>query len=268
MKDKTGYNTATKKAGILMGDYTVSTINDQIYATLVTQAQGFMSNVDKYLMPAQIGLTLDENGQLNFDSDAFNTAISKNYLGVLDLLGAAKTGNSDSSTIRFYSASDNYTAAGQYDVSVVITGGVITSAKIKLADENESAWRDATISDNMITGNSSFDSNGRPVYPENGLQFSIDLSSDGTYSAAVSVKQGFAGALQDTLDSVLKANSGAVDIDSSEVDNDITNMQDRIDEESKRLDTEKTQLTAKFARLEATLTLLRSQMSILTGTYQ
>jgi flagellar capping protein FliD len=268
IKDKTGYNASTNVAGVLMGDYTVSTINDQLYSTLVTQAQGFISDVDKYLMPAQIGLTLDENGQLSFDSSVFNTAVSKSYQGVLDLLGATKSGASNSSTIRFYSASDKFTTAGQYDVRVTISGGVITSAQIKLADQGESAWRDMTISDNMLTGNSSFDSNGNPVYPENGLQFSVDLSSDGTYSANVSVKQGFAGALEDILNSVLKADSGVVDIDSSSVDDDITNMQERIDQENDRLDTEKTNLTAKFARLEATLTILRSQLSILTGYYQ
>jgi flagellar hook-associated protein 2 len=268
IKEKTGYNASTNTAGVLMGDYTVSSISSRLYSTLVTQAQGFISDVDKYLMPAQIGLTLDETGQLIFDSSVFNTAVSKSYQGVLDLLGATKSGASDSSNIRFYSASDKFTTAGQYDVRVTVLGGVITSAQIKLADEGDSAWRDATISDNMITGNSSFDSNGNPVYPENGLQFSVDLSSDGEYSANVNVKQGFAGALEDILNTVLKADSGAVDIDSSSVDDDITNMQERIDEESERLETERTYLTAKFARLEATLTILRSQLSILTGTYQ
>jgi flagellar hook-associated protein 2 len=268
IKEKTAYNASTNTAGVLMGDYTVSSINDRLYAALVTQAQGFISDVDEYLMPAQLGLTLDETGQLSFDSSAFNTAISKDYMGVLDLLGAAKSGTTDSSTIRFYSAGDKFTTAGQYDISVTIAGSIITGAQIKLADEAESAWRNMTISDNMLTGNSSFDSNGNPVYPENGLQFSVDLSADGTYAASVSVKQGFAGAIEDILDAVLKADSGAVDIDSSSVDDDITNMQDRIDQESERLDNEKTRLTAKFARLEATLTILRSQLSILTSYYQ
>ena len=267
IKDKTGYNTTTQKAGILMGDYTVSSINSQLYATLITQAQGFTSSVDEYLMPAQIGLTLDETGLLSFDSNAFNTAVSTTYQGVLDLLGATKSGTTDSSTIRYYSASDKFTTAGQYDVSVTISGGVITSAQIKLDDEGESAWRDMTISDNMLTGNTSFDSNGNPVYPENGLQFSVNLSTDDTYTANVSIKQGFAGALEDILDSALKTDTGAVDINSTSIDDEITNMQERIDEESERLETERTYLTAKFARLEATLTILRSQLSILTGYY-
>lgn len=267
ISDKTGYNTTTKVAGVLMGDYTVSSINDGLYSSLVTQAQGFISNVDKYLFPGQIGLDLDKNGQLSLDTDAFNKAVSDNYLGVLDLIGAAKTGYSNSSTIRFYGASDTNTSANQYNVRVTVSGGTITSAQIKLASEGDSAWRNATVSGNMITGDLSFDSNGKPVYPENGLQLTIDLSADGTFNALVNIKQGFAGAMQDTLDSVLASTSGAVDVDSKSVDTDVSNTQDRIDEENSRLDDEKTYLTTRYANLEATLTLIKEQLSALTGTY-
>jgi len=264
--DNTGYDADNDTAGVLMGDYTVTTVQNQLYTALVNKAKGFLSSVDDYLMPAQIGLEIDSDGQLSLDSDTFSDAISDDYLGVLALIGATKTGTSDSSTIDFYSASDSYTTAGEYDVKVTVSGGVITSAQIKASDESDSAWRDMTVSGNTITGNSTFDSsNGYPLYAENGLQLSIDTSSDGVFTATIDVKQGFAGALEDALEAATEDTTGSVDIDDDSIDDEIDSLQDRIDEETDRLDKEKERLTTKFANLEATLTLLKSQLSILTG---
>jgi flagellar hook-associated protein 2 len=267
IKDKTAYNTQTKTAGVLMGDYTVTTVNNQLYTTLVNKAKGFLSSVDDYLMPAQIGLAIDSNGQLSLDSDTFNKAVSDNYLGVLALIGATKTGTSNSNTVGFYAASDNYTTAGQYNVKVTVSGGVITSAEIKASDESDSAWRDMTISGNTITGNSTFDSiNGSPLYAENGLQLTVDLSQDSgasPFTATIDVKQGFAGAIEDALKVATKNTTGYVDIDNNNVQDEIDSLNDRISEETDRLAREKDRLTAQFARLEATLTLLQSQMGAL-----
>jgi flagellar capping protein FliD len=186
-------------------------------------------------------------------------------MGVLAVIGAAKTGSSDSNTIRFYGASDTYTTAGTYNVEVTVNGRAITSARIKMS--TDSTWRDATFSGNVITGISSFDSGGDPVYPENGLQLSVDLSQDSPpgepFSATIRVKQGFAGAMQDALDKILKVSTGSIDIDQKHMDDTIQELQDRIDEEQTRLDQKQEQLVAKFARMEKTLALLQMQMSAL-----
>ena len=131
IKEKTGYNAQTKTAGILMGDYAVSTLNTSFIRRLLSQTTGFLADIDSFLNPAQIGLTLDSDGVLSLDSNAFDEAIANDYMGVLALIGANKTGSSDSNTIRFYQASSNYTAAGTYNVEVTVSGGAITIARIK-----------------------------------------------------------------------------------------------------------------------------------------
>jgi flagellar hook-associated protein 2 len=209
-------------------------------------------------MPGQIGLELDRDGVLSLNTNTFDEAIAEDYAGVLAVIGADKTGSSDSNTIEFYDASDNYTTAGTYDVEVVVTGGTITSAQIKLS--TESAYRNMTISGNIVSGNSSFNDNGDPVYAENGLQLSVDLSQDGTFTATVRVKQGFAGAMEDTLNSMLKVNTGSIQIDQEHVDDMIENIQDKIDLEEYRLSQKEARLIARFARLERTLALLQNQM--------
>ncbi len=261
IQEKTGYNDILKTAGVLMGDYVVSTIESQLNIPLIAQTNGFVEDIDTFLMPGQIGLELDRDGVLTLDANAFYEAIGENYLGALAVIGADKTGSTNSNTIQFYSASSNYTKAGTYDVQVTVSGGAITSARIKLA--TESTYRDATYSDNIITGNSSFDENGDPMYPENGLALSIDLSQNGTFTATVRVKQGFTGALEDTLDRMLKVTTGAVNLDQEYVTDNISNLQDKIELEEDRLAKKEERLVARYARLERTLALLQSQMAAL-----
>jgi flagellar hook-associated protein 2 len=268
IQENTGYDSAKKVAGVLMGDYVVSTISSLLFTPLITQTSGFVKDIDTFLMPAQIGLQLDRNGTLSLDSDAFDKAVAKNYTGVLAIIGAAKTGSSNSNTIEFYGASSSYTAGGTYDVKVEVSGGVIVpnSAKIKLSSEPESAYRSASYSGNIVTGNSSFDENGNPIYPENGLQLSVNLSQDSgvdPFTATVRVKQGFAGAVEDALDKILKSTSGSIQLDQNYISDSIQQLQDRIDVEQERLTKEQERLVARFARMESTLALIQQQMNAL-----
>ena len=261
IQEKTGYNDILKTAGVLMGDYVVSTVRSQLHMPLIAQTNGFIEDLDTFLMPGQVGLELDRDGVLSLDTNVFDEAIAEDYMGVLAIIGADKTGSTDSNTIQFYGASSDYTTAGTYDVEVTVNGGVITGAKIKLA--TESVYRDATYSDNIVTGNSSFDENGDPVYPENALQLSVDLSQDGIFTAKVRVKQGFTGALEDALDNMLKVTTGSIQIDQEYVSESIKQLQERIELEENRLTQKEARLVDRFARLERTLALLQNQMAAL-----
>ncbi|HUT30672.1 MAG TPA: flagellar filament capping protein FliD [Sedimentisphaerales bacterium] len=261
VKEKTGYNDVLKTAGVLMGDYVVSGIRWQLLNPLIAQTSGFVTDVDTFLMPGQIGLELDKDGVLSLNTNVFDQAIAQDYMGVLAIIGADKTGSSNSNTIEFYGASGDYTTAGSYDVEVTISGGVITGARIKLS--SESTYRDATFSGNIVTGDSTFDDNSNPVYPENGLQLSVDLSQTGTFTATVRVKQGFTGAIEDALDNMLKATTGSVQIDQEHIDDQIEYLQDRIDVEQERLTRTEARLVARYARLERTLALMQNQLAAL-----
>ncbi|RKY24955.1 MAG: hypothetical protein DRP62_02540, partial [Planctomycetota bacterium] len=259
IKDKTGYNEITKTGGVLMGDYVVSTMRYQFREPLIEQTAGFIEDIDSFLTPVNIGLELDRDGFLTLDANDFDEAIAEDYLGVLALIGADKTGSSTSDAVEFYAASSDYTTAGQYDVQVTVSGGSVTSAKIKLS--TESTYRDMTISGNIITGNSSFDDNGDPVYAENGLQLSVDLTADGNYTATVRVKQGFTGKIEDRIDRMLKATVGGITIDKEHIDDQIELLDDKIEDEQYRLEQKEKRLVLRFARLEKTLSLLQNQMA-------
>ena len=270
IKEKTGYDDVSKVAGVLQGDYTVTDIRSQVRSPLISQTSGFIIDIDTFLTPAQIGLELDSDGLLNLDTNVFDEAIAEDYLGALAIIGADKIGSSTSDIVEFYGANSRYTTAGSYDVKVEVNGGVITSAKIKLS--TESTYRDATFSadSNIITGDTTFNDNGDPVYPENSLQLSVDLSQDGTYGTdenpiIIRVKQGFTGAIEDVIDRVLKTTTGSLQIAQKYADDTLDELKDRIENEKKRLDVRETRLIMQFAKLEATLATLQTQMAGLFG---
>jgi len=259
LESKTEYDTEAKQMGILSNDIAVSLIKTQTRDPFIGIADGFVDTIDSFIQASDIGLSIDGAGMMEFDTDEFNDAISNDFEDVLELLGATKSGNSSSAFIQFYAASDKYTTAGTYDVQAVITAGVIDSIKIKLS--GESTWRNLAWPDNLVTGNSDFDDNGNPLYPENGLQFTIDPSGlDGTYDVTINVKQGIAGALEDLLDQVLEAD-GRLDISQDVLNDRITAMDRRIENEENRLNNVETRLIEKFARLEKTLAMMQEQMA-------
>lgn len=261
LAEKTGYNSTLKVAGVLMGDSTVSSIANNLRMPLIRQTNGFTTDVDTFLTPGNIGLKLDRDGILSLDANAFNEAIAKDYMGVLSLIGADKTGSSDNNAVQFYGASSKHTQGGTYNVQVTVAAGEITGARIKLA--SESAYRDATFGGNIVVGDSTFNQYGVPVSAENGLLLSVDLSQDGTFNATVRVKQGFTGAMENSLGQFLKPSNGWLTLDQSSVETQIKNLENRITAEEDRLSRVEQRLVSKYARLEKTLTLLQRQMSIL-----
>ena len=266
IKETTGYNDVTKTAGLLMGDYVVSTIKQQIRTPIITQTNGFIEDIDTFLTPGHLGLSLDREGLLSFDTNVFDEAIAEDYLGVLDLIGADKTGSSDSNTIEFYDAHSNYTTAGSYRIKVTYdASGNIDTASIKLSSENDSQYRAATISGNIITGDSTFDNNSNPLYPEHSLQLTAPTTGtpSSTIYATVRVKQGFTGAIEEVLDNMLKVTTGSIQIDQKHVDNQIKTLQDKIDREETLLIKREERLIARFSRLEKNLALIQRQMSSL-----
>jgi len=266
IEEVAGYDEASETRGVLTGDYVVSTIKTLLRDPLVAQTNGFIQDIESFLMPGQIGLELDRDGILSLDTNVFDEAIAEDYMDVLALIGADKTGSSDSNTIEFYGASSNYTTAGSYRVKVEYdASGAIYKAWIKLSTEDDSQYREATISGNVITGNSTFDDNGNPVYPENALQVTAPTTGtpSSTIYATVRVKQGFAGAMEDILDRILKSSTGAMDIDQEHVEDQIEYLEDKIELEEYRLEQREARLVARFAVLERTLALLQNQMAAL-----
>jgi len=261
-KEQTTYNTETKTSGILSSDYSLSSILNLIKNPLRSAATGFGSS-DSFTRPEDIGLKIDADGTLELDTEVFDEAIVEDYMGVLSLFGAQKTGLStgaDAAYVSFY-ASSKYTDAGSYDVKVEVdASGNITSALIKLTTESWSKARAMKVSGKNISGSSELDGSKNPLYPEFDLNLTVDTSKTGTLNATIQIKQGFAGAMHETVDSSLKT-GGRVPLALNSLKDQITTQEDRITKEQDRLETYETRLRQKYARLEKMLNQIQQQFS-------
>jgi flagellar hook-associated protein 2 len=112
LKDLGGYNSATKKGGILQGDSTALSIQRGIRSALTTAvgqiAGGFTSL-------SQIGVAFQKDGTLALDSTKLQAAMDSGF----DQIGGlfAMRGTSSDSLISYDSASDK-TVAGNYALAV------------------------------------------------------------------------------------------------------------------------------------------------------
>jgi len=271
VQEKADYDAETKTAPILYGEYSITTIRSQIKNPFILAADGFTTN-DSFTMPKDVGLTINTDNRLELDSTEFDEAVSEDYLGVLSLLGAMKTGSSAgdyAASIKFY-ATGTHTQAGGYDVRVYGTTGVeITAVEIKTTDEDWSEARtvDAdNINGNMVMCNSDFD-DGNPLYPENSLTFTVDLGDliddDTAIEATIYVKQGFAGDVKETLDDIL-AHDGRIPISKESIADHIERLNDQIENEQARLEDYEDRLVLRFARLERNLQMINRQMAALS----
>lgn len=262
IKEKTNYDEETGKAGVLISDYTVSNVKNMLRDPFISQAEGFLTEVDAFTHPNQIGLEIESDGMLSFDTTKFDEAIVEDYSAVLDLFGTSNTGSSSNSKFNFYNSSI-YTEPGEYDVKVTVSGGSITSAQIR--QQGSSTWNDADINNNVVTGSMDTDSEGNRLYPEFGLQFTVDRSTDGIFEGTIRLKSGFAADLEDTIGDLLNANSGRIAARIDGVDLRMESIKKSIEAEQQRLQREEKRLIQRFASLESSLTLMQRQMSALSN---
>jgi flagellar hook-associated protein 2 len=261
LKEMTEYDSEEKQMGALYKYQGISLIKSQIRTPFIGLASGFDSLLDSFIQASDIGLSVNHLGEMEIDHTELNEALDEDFMAVVNLLGAAATGKSDSNTIEYYASSKHFTTAGLYDVEVTISSGIVTNAKIKLTTESE--WRDITPDDGggVLRGDSTFDDNGDPLYPENSLVLTVDTSvGDGTYTATVSVKQGVVGALEDILEEVL-GRDGQIDTSIDGTKSRIEELERRIRNEEDRLEQVEERLVARYARLEKMLTDMQQQMN-------
>ncbi|MHC5060096.1 MAG: flagellar filament capping protein FliD [Planctomycetota bacterium] len=268
IQEKSEYDSETKTAPVLYGEYSITTIKGQIENPLILAAGGFTTD-DSFAMPNDIGLTINSDDMLELDTNTFDDALIDDYRGVLALIGAMKSGSSsgdDAAYIKFYEAG-NHTQGGDYDIRILGTnGGPITSVEIKTTDEDWSEARTVDSSNfdgNYVTTDSEFDDNGNPLYSENGLSFTVDLDQLDLAThleATIHVKHGFAGETKDNLDDILAYN-GRIPFAKESISDHIELLNEQIRDEQERVEAFENRQILKFARLEKTLQMINQQMS-------
>jgi flagellar hook-associated protein 2 len=86
------YDEENEQRGTLLGDSTVTRIRSQLYSTVQGEATGVESQFD-FLF--QVGVSVGDEGKLEFDSGKFRDALAEDPEGVADLFGAREFDSSN-----------------------------------------------------------------------------------------------------------------------------------------------------------------------------
>lgn len=101
--DLTKYDATTKTAGVLQGNGEARKISSDLRGELMTRLQG------AYTSAGDLGISFDKTGAIQFDEAKFNTALQKDYNGVLDVLSKLAVSTSDT-RVSYVGATDATTS--------------------------------------------------------------------------------------------------------------------------------------------------------------
>ena len=246
----TGYDEETGQGGALQGDSTLYGLVTRVRSAMTGLLAGFDGDNDTYMLASQVGLEIDREGKMEFDSAAFDTAVEDDYQGVLEVIGAMGQGSTDTADLQF-SKAESVTESGVYEVEVdYAPGGSITAARMRKS--GQVTWNDATVNGTTITG--------MLGAAEEGLTLDVVTGGNNeTVSYAVNVKKGFAGGVADILDDIMDDIDGAFVTKKSQIDKTVADLSDRIEALETRLLKTEEQLLAKYARMEQLMAQLDAQ---------
>lgn len=110
--DQFKYDEKTKKAGILQGDGTLSSVKSQLVSTLTQMVGGLPSTLNALSL---IGFSSDNSGKLSLNSDKFMTELADDFSGVRRLFVAE--GSATDGDVQYVSHAKE-TIAGEYPVNI------------------------------------------------------------------------------------------------------------------------------------------------------
>jgi len=110
------YDQDSGQTGLLFGEYQMTQIQSQVSSLLTGQVAGLPAEMSSVSL---IGLSFDDKGKLQLDSEALNKAIEKDVDGVLRLFSA--TGTAENNAIQFVSADENTQSSNTAGYAVKIT---------------------------------------------------------------------------------------------------------------------------------------------------
>jgi flagellar hook-associated protein 2 len=245
IRELTKYDSTTKQASILTGNYGLQIIGTILKNVTANQGTGFDTSIDDYVSLSPLGLTTDATqgspteGLILLDESKLKEALASNAYSVGKIFSAQFLGDTNSADIAYQSYISGITKAGTYAVRYTVAGGRITSATI--------GGHAATFSSNsaLITGAAGYD--------EAGLVVKVNNLTDGTYSHNVNLRLGKTGELVNELTDLTNSDTGPLNILQKNYVTISDNIQKKIDYENKRISALERHMRDMYSRLDTLL---------------
>lgn len=263
IRDLTKYDSTTKEASILTGNYGLQIVDSIMKNITAAPGIGFDRDLDTYVSLAPLGLSTDAvegsptQGLILLDETVLRNVLASNAYAAGKIFAASYLGDTTSANTSFTSYISGITKPGTYSVSYTVAGGKITAATI--------GGHTATFYSNSsnITGAAGYD--------EAGLVIRVNNLTDGTYTSAVNLRLGKNPELVSELGELTNTDSGPLNILQKNYVTISDNIQKKIDYETKRITTMEAHMRARFSKLDVVLgkysqiqTQLGSQIAQLT----
>lgn len=147
IKKTTGYDEATKTAGILLGDSSVRNMQAQLrkmMASPISDPSGSLTTL------SQVGISIDKTGTMSVDSTKLSAAMSKSLNDVAALFSSF--GSSTDSLVK-YSASTSATKPGSYAVylTTLATQGKVAGSNVVGATIIDNSNKDLSLTVDGVT---------------------------------------------------------------------------------------------------------------------
>jgi flagellar capping protein FliD len=291
LKDLTKYDTDTNTKGLLLGEATAQTVEQNLYAMFT----GVVAGAGKYRVAADVGIKLSD-GHLEFDEDKFRAAFADDPDALQKLFTTAPAALTPSTELsRLNSGKGLHTAAnGQADFRITTKDGTTTNVTLgnvstlgevltrinlaggtKFKAEVGSDGQSLKLTDLTTTGTAAF-----AVSPLNGSVAATDLKLTGTAANGVIAGQkifdastqlslangtGLGYLIENSMARLIDPVDGAITQENKTLDDKTAQYQARIDALDKTLTAKRTRLEQQFSNMESVLANLQSQQSALAS---
>lgn len=212
---------------------------------LSSSIEGSSSNY-RYL--SQVGLTVNDKGNLTFDESDFEDAIKDDFEGVMKLFSSF--GKPSNSAIEFLGVT-NATQAGTYTIEITEIGENYIRGKINGHDA-------------ISVGKSQL--MGAEGYPEEGLLINFIGTSTGNYGT-ITITHGFMELFERELEKILDFEDGTIAIKKNNLESRINRLELDIARKEIQLDKIEARYRRQFAQLETILSALQTQSAYLSNLF-
>jgi flagellar hook-associated protein 2 len=242
--------------GDLVGNYGVLTVQSELKSFIITRGNGYIDGNDPIMLLSQVGISLGDDEELDFDADAFKAALADTPTEVVDYFTDNMTAVTNSPNLSVYSSTPtSFTKAGLYHYKVEVdASGNATSARYWLDGDTEAnGW------------NLAIDPNGKLLTATSGgakgMAFQLSGATSTTLEGTLQIKEGKAHQFEDVINKLNDSEDGTIPVLKDNYTDIMDGIDKKIDREEDRLEQYQDRLEQRYARLETTLNTYNSRLT-------